>query len=201
MLRLQAVLKVLPQQETAHKMIEQVLDRGDQVLLEGRESVKDLRQEGTNGDELSEVLTRCGEDLQQGDLAGFSIAVIGTPQTLGQIVFHETVRIAKEALINCFQHAKASNIAVEITYSKAEFYLRIRDDGVGIDASVLQEGRAGHWGLSGMRERAQKIGGKLSIWTSPNAGTEIELKLPAQVAYLDRPRESLWERIRDRTHR
>ena len=201
MLRLQGVLKILPEEEAARGMIEQVLDRGDQVLLEGRESVKDLRQVGATGDELSQALTQCGEDLRQGTPVVFSLSVNGAPQTLGQIVFNDAVRVGTEALANSFRHAEASNIGVEITYSKAEFCLRIRDDGVGIPASVLHQGRAGHWGLSGMRERAQKIGGKLSIWTGPNVGTEVELKVPAKVAYLGEIRPSLWDRIRGRTAR
>jgi signal transduction histidine kinase len=126
------------------------------------------------------------------------MTVVGNPQTLGQIVFNETTRIAREALINCFQHAQPSNIEVEIAYSRAEFCLRIRDDGVGIEAAVVQQGREGHWGLSGMRERAQKIGGKLSIWTNHGAGTEIELTVPARVAYTNNHRRSLWSRFRKR---
>jgi signal transduction histidine kinase/ligand-binding sensor domain-containing protein len=198
MLRLHAVLKVSSPQEPVHKMIEQVLDRADQVLLEGRDSVKDLRQAGATGNELSEVLRGYGDELSQGTSVLVTMTVVGNPQTLGQIVFNETTRIAREALINCFQHAQPSNIEVEIAYSRAEFCLRIRDDGVGIEAAVVQQGREGHWGLSGMRERAQKIGGKLSIWTNHGAGTEIELTVPARVAYTNNHRRSLWSRFRKR---
>jgi signal transduction histidine kinase/ligand-binding sensor domain-containing protein len=196
MLRLHAALKVSSPDEPVHKMIEQVLDRADQVLVEGRDSVKELRQADVTGNELSEVLRRFGDELSQGTQILVAITVIGTPQTLGQIVFNETIRLAREALINCFQHARPSNVEVEMSYSKAEFCLRVRDDGVGIEPSVVQQGKEGHWGLSGMRERAQKIGGKLSIWTNHGVGTEIELTVPARVAYSNARKQSRWSRLR-----
>ncbi|MBV8834012.1 MAG: hypothetical protein JO108_32835, partial [Acidobacteriaceae bacterium] len=78
----------------------------------------------------------------------------------------------------------ASEIEAEIRYEDRAFRLRVRDDGKGIDPNVLQAGgRTGHWGLTGMRERAHAIGGQLEIWSNPGAGTEVELCIPAAVAY------------------
>jgi signal transduction histidine kinase len=62
--------------------------------------------------------------------------------------------------------------------------LRIRDDGRGIDPEILGKGgRADHWGLQGMRERARRVGASLELWSRPGAGTEVELKVPAATAY------------------
>ncbi len=73
---------------------------------------------------------------------------------------------------------------MEIRYDERQLQVRIRDDGSGIDPSVLShEGRAGHWGLTGMRERAQRIGGEMDVWSELGAGTEVELRIPASVAY------------------
>jgi signal transduction histidine kinase len=99
-------------------------------------------------------------------------------------------------LINAFQHANASKIEVEVTYDSARLCLRVRDDGVGIDSEVLRVGRHGHWGLSGIRERVHKIGGQLHIWSRPNAGTEIELTIPAKLAYPQEGNESLWLHVK-----
>lgn len=104
--------------------------------------------------------------------------------------------IAREALFNAFQHSLATKIEAEVIYSDSEVCLRIRDNGSGIDAAILSKGRAGHWGLSGMRERANKIGAKLSIWSQSGAGTEIELKIRAMVAYTHRKEQTLWKRIK-----
>jgi signal transduction histidine kinase len=196
MLRLQAVMKTLPAEEPAHQMLEKVLDRADEVLLEGRQSVRDLREEGTAGDELSKTLAQCGEELAQGQVCEFSLLVVGVPQTIGPIVFDEAHRIAREALINAFQHSRAQKIEVDLTYTDVGVSLHIRDDGAGIDPQILRTGKAGHWGLSGMRERAQKIGGQLKIWSNPVAGTEVELTIPAKVAYPQEVKQSLWLRIK-----
>jgi len=75
-------------------------------------------------------------------------------------------------------------IEVEIRYNTRQLRFRVRDDGIGIDARVLsQEGRPGHFGLKGMRERARGIGGQLEVWSEHGAGTEVELIIPASVAY------------------
>ena len=96
----------------------------------------------------------------------------------------EIFRIAREALRNAVIHSKARLIEAELAYSDDLFRLRIRDDGVGIDPTAPNRGeRAGHWGLAGMRERAEQLGGKLELWSEPGAGTEIELSIPPLIAY------------------
>ena len=90
----------------------------------------------------------------------------------------------REVLINALRHSQALHVNVEIAYHPKQFRLRVRDDGSGITPEVLQEGgRPDHWGLPGMRERAQKIGAQLQVWSRPKAGTEIELTVPGTTAY------------------
>jgi signal transduction histidine kinase len=110
--------------------------------------------------------------------------VNGTRRILSPILQDEVYRIGCEALRNAFRHARASHIEVEITYDSRDLRLRIREDGQGIERNILQEGaKAGHWGLPGARERAQRIGGLFDIWSDAGAGTEIELTIPASRAY------------------
>ncbi|MGB8769390.1 MAG: ATP-binding protein, partial [Candidatus Korobacteraceae bacterium] len=79
-----------------------------------------------------------------------------------------------------------------IRYDNEQFRLRVRDDGKGIDAAVLSaQSREGHYGLPGMRERATLIGGKLTIWSEVDTGTEVEFRLPADIAYA-RSRRRSW---------
>ena len=93
-------------------------------------------------------------------------------------------KIAAEALRNAFRHAQARQVEVEIRYDKEQFRLRVRDDGKGIDAAVLsRQSREGHYGLPGMRERASIMGAKLTVWSEVDAGTEVELRVPASIAY------------------
>jgi len=195
MLRFQAVMKNLPEHEPAHLMMEQVLDRADGVLLEGRQRVRDLREEGLSGEELSQALARFGEELSQDHSSRFSLSVLGVPQPLDPVVFNEVARIAREALANAFVHSRASRIEAELTYTRSHVCLRIRDNGTGIDPRVLNDGKAGHWGLSGMRERAHRILAQLKIWSHAGAGTEVELTIPAKIAYPSTRGKSLWGRL------
>jgi signal transduction histidine kinase len=111
------------------------------------------------------------------------MSVEGSPRDLHSIVRDDIHRIAREALRNAFSHAQAHRIEAEVTYGPRELRLRIRDDGRGIAADHLSEGRARHWGLAGMRERASQIGGQLDLWSEVGAGTEVELRVPGGVAY------------------
>ena len=95
---------------------------------------------------------------------------------------------------------------MEFRYDQRQFRLRVRDDGKGIDATFLTaEGRAGHFGLHGMRERARLMGGKLTVWTAAQSGTEIELIIPAAHAYIASPRRSWfaekfsWKSVRSKS--
>ena len=114
----------------------------------------------------------------------FRVTVEGEPRDLHPILRDEIYRIAAEALRNAFHHAAAQQIEVEIRYDDQQFRLRVRDDGKGIDASVLsRQVSEGHYGLPGMRERAKLIEGKLAVWSEIDAGTEVELRVPASAAY------------------
>jgi signal transduction histidine kinase len=114
----------------------------------------------------------------------FSVFVTGKPQTVRPVLRAEILRIAREALRNSFRHAHARRIETEIAYGEPLFRLRLRDDGAGIDPGILERGsRAGHWGLVGMEERAKRVGGELDVWSKLGAGTEVELRIPGQIAY------------------
>ena len=96
----------------------------------------------------------------------------------------EVYRISREVIRNAFAHAVASHIEVEIRYDQDQLRVRIRDDGKGIDPKILEDGgQPGHWGISGMRERAQRIGSRLDFWSEVGAGTEVQLTVPAAMAY------------------
>jgi signal transduction histidine kinase len=114
----------------------------------------------------------------------FRVQVEGTPRELAPTLRDEVYRIASEAVRNAFRHSHAARIEVEIRYDPGQLRLRVRDDGKGIDENVLGGGgRAGHYGLPGMHERAKLVGGKLAIWSELESGTEAELTIPASVAY------------------
>jgi signal transduction histidine kinase/ligand-binding sensor domain-containing protein len=185
-LRMQGVVKNMPNHDPIRKMIDDVLDRGDEVLREARHRVRDLRRRTSDENDLSDRLTKCGQELSKDHAANFTLAIVGGPRILDSSVQDEAFRIVAEALANAFRHASASKIEAEVTYDASALRIRVRDDGVGIDKAVLSNGKPGHWGLRGIRERARALRAELNIWSREAAGTEVELVIPASIAY---PRE------------
>jgi signal transduction histidine kinase len=94
----------------------------------------------------------------------------------------EAYRIAGEALRNAFRHAQAQRVTVEIRHDKRHFRLRVRDDGKGIDEETLRRQPSGHFGLHGMRERAEIVSGRLEVWSKLDSGTKVELSIPGAIA-------------------
>jgi len=189
--RFQAVHNLLPGRiAEAQQVLQAAVDDAAQAITEARDAVQDLRSSTSATSDPANAIEVLGEELRahqaavDGDAIDFSVQAEGTPQNLHPMLQDEIYRIAGEALRNAFHHARARRIEVEIHYEKRRFQMRVRDDGIGIDASLLsQEGRAGHFGLSGMRERSKGIGGQLEVWSERRAGTEVELTIPASVAY------------------
>jgi signal transduction histidine kinase/ligand-binding sensor domain-containing protein len=182
--RFQAASDRIPPGEPARQLMEQSLDRADELLGESRDRVKDLRPATSETPDLAQALATEGKRLAQLHSAEFRVSVEGASRDLHPIVREEGFQIGREALSNAFQHAHAKNIEAEVTYGDTMLHVRIRDDGEGIDTAVLEAGgRPGHFGLLGMRERAKKLGAHLVVWSKPGAGTEIDLRVPAAVAY------------------
>jgi signal transduction histidine kinase/ligand-binding sensor domain-containing protein len=186
------------------------IDQTAQAITEGREAVQGLRASTVESNDLAQAITTLGEQLvaeeSSATSVGMYVEVEGTPRNLHPIVRDEIYRIASEALRNAFRHAEAQQIEVEFRYDQRQFRLRVRDDGKGIEPTLLTaEGRAGHFGLHGMRERAKLMGGKLTVWTAAESGTEIELILPAARAYAASSRRSWfaekfsWKSVRSKS--
>jgi signal transduction histidine kinase len=186
MLHFQTVDDMLPP-GPAKQALENALDRADRAIVEGRNAIQNLRSSTTITNELAQAIAALGEELggRDGDCnpAKLHVSVEGKPHELHPILRDDVYRIAREALQNAFCHARATKIEAEITYADGLLRVRIRDNGAGIDEKIIATGREGHWGLQGMRERAQQIGAQLEIWSQAGAGTEVELRIPAPIAY------------------
>jgi signal transduction histidine kinase/ligand-binding sensor domain-containing protein len=197
LLHFQRARNLLPERlAEAIQTLDTALDGAEQAIVEGRDAIHDLRSPAAKG--LVEEITSLGEELvaKNGnkDAAQFRAVIEGTAQTLNPNVHIEIFRIAREALRNAFSHSQARRIETEVAYSSNLFRLRIRDDGKGMAPDVRNRGeRIGHWGLGGMRERAERLGGKLEVWSEPGAGTEVDLRVPASIAYQSSPaRNNVW---------
>jgi signal transduction histidine kinase len=189
LLRFQTVVELLPGRPAeAKKLLEGTIDQAAGAITEGRDAVQGLRSSVAESNDLAEALRTLGEQLaaeEDGDdRVTLCVEVQGVPRTLHPILRDDVFRIGGEAMRNAFRHAGAKRIEVELRYDAEGLRLRVRDDGKGIAPEVLTlGGREGHFGLHGMRERASLIGGKLTVWSAPDSGTEVELSIPASHAY------------------
>jgi signal transduction histidine kinase/ligand-binding sensor domain-containing protein len=176
---------VEPRIAEARKTLEKAAHQAKQAIVEGREAIQGLRSSVVEKNDLALAMRTLGEELAaEANSTAFQVHVEGTPRDLHPILRDEVYRITGEGIRNAFRHADAKQIEVEIRYDERQLRLRVRDDGKGIDPKLLSDdGREGHFGLRGMRERAKLIGGKLTVWSELDAGTEVELSIPAARAY------------------
>jgi signal transduction histidine kinase/ligand-binding sensor domain-containing protein len=173
----------LPADSPAKPLMNRVLTLMGRVIDEGRNAVRGLRSGHDDSYDLGQAFSHVAQELviQQG--VDFRVVMEGMPRALHPVIRDEVYRIGRESLVNAFRHSRASKIEVEVDYSASNLRILVRDNGCGIDPQVLRAGRDGHWGLPGMRERAEKVGAKLRVWSRAAAGTEIEFTVPGHVAF------------------
>ncbi|MCS0613550.1 histidine kinase [Massilia kyonggiensis] len=182
-LRVDAVAATLPPDAGARRQLENVLDDASHAIGEGREQLQELR--AGDAHVLEDVLADAIVRLRQahGALA-VDVHVDGERRPLLAPVADEIAEIAREALRNAFAHAHAARIRVTLVYARRTLTLCVADDGCGIPEPVRRDGaRSGHWGLVGMRERAERIGARLDIASGPRQGTTVTLTVPGAHAY------------------
>jgi signal transduction histidine kinase len=179
--------------------LDSAIGDASQAITEGRDTVQGLRASTIQKNDLAVAIRAIGQELASAEGSQspptIHVFVEGTPRNLHPILRDEVYRTAAEALRNAFHHAEAHQIEVELRYDAKDFKVRVRDDGKGIAPEILRsDGRKGHFGLHGMRERAKIAGGELAIWSQVDSGTEIELTIPASRAYTTSARRFWWFR-------
>jgi signal transduction histidine kinase/ligand-binding sensor domain-containing protein len=184
----------LPEDSPAKPLLGRVLQLMGRVIDEGRNTVRGLRSPDVVRQNLEEAFSRIQKDLAISTQSEFRVIVEGAPRQLRPVIHDEIYFIGREALANAFRHSGATEVVVEIEYSTSHLRVLVRDNGCGMDPQLLTTGRDGHWGLSGMRERAERIGGKLKVLSMASAGTEIHLSVPSRLAFEPEfsTRQSLW---------
>jgi len=185
----------LPPDSPAKPLLRRVLELMSHVTEEGRQALKGLRTEESNSLSLEAAMSRLSVELLPEDTITYRVVAQGTARLLQPVVRDEVYRIGREAVVNAFVHAQPNVVEVEIEYANRFFRLMIHDDGCGMDRKILAEGREGHWGLTGMRERCESIGAQLKLRSRPGAGTEVELVLPGKIAFQTASRPSTPRRL------
>jgi len=163
--------------------LDQTLNLAEQLLVEGRDQIMDLRA-SASPDALELTLEHFGKGLAEHRSHAFDMAISGTPRPLRPKVHEEIYAIGREALFNASRYADAGRIELTLEFGAGAFIMRVRDNGRGMDESVAATGhRPGHWGLTGMCERAHAIGASLDIESKPGTGTQITVSVPGKTAY------------------
>jgi signal transduction histidine kinase/ligand-binding sensor domain-containing protein len=191
LLQFQAASNLLPTRpQDAKERLENSISDAAKAIAEGRDAVHQLRSPSITTNDLASDLSVLASELRVAHGSHIhpdvSVEVEGVPQTLHPTARDEIYRIGSEALRNAFRHSSAEHVEVEFRYGKRELRLRIRDDGKGMDPALpASAGASSHWGLPGMSERAKLLKGTLNVWSERGRGTEVELSIPASVAYLN----------------
>jgi signal transduction histidine kinase/ligand-binding sensor domain-containing protein len=174
MLRFHYAAESFPEDHQSRILTSSALTIADRVIAEGRDKVSGLRGDTTTCQDLEEELSFVATELNWLSKVDFSIQTVGGAFSLDPLVLDELCAIAKEAVRNAFLHADATKITVELLYGAGEFCWICRDNGKGLDLDTFKRGgRAGHWGLLGMRERAEKVGLTLRFHSESGSGTEV----------------------------
>ena len=185
----------------AKPLVGRVMQLMGQVIAEGRDAVRGLRSTSGNADDLETAFSQVSQEFAGQQSKECRVIVEGTPRQLHPIIRDEAYRIGREALANAFRHSRANQIEIELEYSAKHLRILVRDDGTGIDPEVLHSGRDGHWGLTGMRERAENIGARFKVWSRNNTGTEVELLIPGHVAFVPAAKQRSWLNRRKKERR
>ena len=186
-MQLHVAVDQLPDDSPAQPALNRVLNLMNQVVQQGHNVVRGLRFSSDDHHDLERAFSHIRREFDVEGRVNFRVTVEGTPQPVRAAVRDDLYSIGREALVNAFRHSSASNIAVELEYTARQMRISVRDNGCGIDPQVLRMGRKGHGGLhrglSGMRERAERIGARLRVFSRPSGGTEIELFVPSHAAF------------------
>jgi signal transduction histidine kinase len=165
----------------------------EQAMKEGRAALNSLRESTTERNDLRESFQRVTQSSLIPSSMAVSLSVVGEVREMHPIVRDEVYRIGYEAIRNACLHSRASRLDLELRYG-SNLMLRVSDNGIGIDPAVLDLGKDGHFGLQGMRERAGRIGGKLTMVSTLNTGTVVTIVIPEGLVYRAE-RAGLFERL------
>ena len=182
-MQLHVAAQQLPGESSVRAALDRILGLMKGVIDQGRSALKTLRSADAGREDLEHAFSHVREELPGGREIDFRILEAGKVRPLDPNARDEVYRIGREALLNAFRHSGASHVEVEIEFARKGLRVAVRDDGRGIAPDFLSSGRDGHFGLVGMHERARSLGGRLRIWSREGGGTEVELAIPARVAF------------------
>jgi len=178
-LQMDAASKVLPRESTgADRFLDLARNMVTQGQVEVRRSVWDLRSRALEQFDLPSALRTSANELTQGTAVHVSVETKGMVRPLPEIVEDNLLRIAQESLTNVIKHSGATTATVSLDYNTETVQLRIDDNGRGFSVNGCAGPSEGHFGLLGIRERATRLRGTVSLTSKPGTGTRVHVQIP-----------------------
>jgi signal transduction histidine kinase len=158
----------------------------------GRRALNDLRTAPVTAADLVKSFSQLANEFTRDAGTKIDVIVEGRERPLDAVSGHEVLQVGRQAITNALQHAHARKIHVLLSYGERHLEIRVQDNGRGINEETLNLERPGHYGIAGMKERAERLGGTISIRSRVGQGTEVNLSVPAHHLYEDEVRRSGW---------
>src|SRR5262245_17116995 len=174
-LKLDALKSSLPPGlSTFKEQLQSTLEEMDQYLTEARRSIWKLRSPSLEkSGALSTALFKASEGALKSTGIQLNFSVEETQYELKPYVGDNLLRICEEAVTNAVRHAHPTQVEVRLVFKKEALELRIRDDGCGFDSHGPRSSRPGHFGLLGLKERAEALSGTFSNESAPGKGAHL----------------------------
>ncbi|MBV9770934.1 MAG: hypothetical protein JOZ32_15275 [Bryobacterales bacterium] len=169
-----------PELSRALRLIHRALD-------DGRAAMLGLHTSSATPLSLDHAFSNFLDEVAPGPGVQLRVVVQGKPWTLTPAIQEQVFLIGREAVMNALRHSEATNIEVEVQYLCNLINVCVHDNGCGIDSEAVQRKRDSHWGLRGMRARAENIDARFEIWSRPGVGTAVQVAVPVDVAKTDNP--------------
>jgi signal transduction histidine kinase/ligand-binding sensor domain-containing protein len=184
-LQVEVTDQLLPPDLPAKQSLERALRLCKSALQAGRRALNELRSAPLNAGDLVKSFSQLSGEFAREAGTQVEAVVEGRERPLRAVTGHDVLQVGRQAITNAFQHAQATKIHVLLSYGEQHFRMQVVDNGRGIDQENMSLGRPGHYGIAGMQERAERLGGRFSIRSRVGEGTEVELSIPAHLLYQD----------------
>jgi signal transduction histidine kinase len=203
-LQIELIDELLPADLPAKQSLGRAVRLCKSALDDGRRALNDLRSAPLGAGDLVRSFSQLSHEL--GGLSGIraDVVVEGPEHPLNALPGNDVLQIGRQAMTNAFQHSHATEIHVLLSYGQQQLRIRVQDNGRGMTEQQLNVRRPGHYGIAGMQERAERLGGNISLRSLVGEGTEVDLSVPAQVVYQDAVPGSgsrlagMWQRVMGR---
>jgi len=198
-LQIEVTDELLPANFPAKQSLSRALRLSKSALDAGRRALNDLRTASLNAADLVKSFSELASEFKRDAETKIDVIVEGRERPLNAITGYDVLQVGRQAITNALQHAQARRIHVLLSYGEQQLRIRVQDNGRGINEETLNLGRPGHYGIAGMHERAERLGGTISIRSRVGKGTEIDLSVPGHLVYQDGLRSS-GSRLADKWH-